>query len=351
MCPESGGVPQPRGPQGRRRLAGCLLWLVGWGPLAADPGADLTAALDRVSTPVPFALILERADGAVLAYHREGAPAQRTYESASTSKWVAAAVILRLVDQGKLSLADRPSRYLSFWPRPGTPLGDISLAQLLSFTSGLEKEPLTMNLGGADFFEVVDRIAELNKRPVHGPGEAFVYSATHLQVAGAMAVRATGLPDWASVFRAFCRETGLFPHSTFDLPSLSNPRLAGGMHWTAEDYLGFLRAFQGGQVLSPALRDQMVADQTAGVWQAKSPVADSLGEVWSYGFGLWREPGTDRVSSPGAYGAYPFWDRTRNYWGILARQGRLGSYPEGLAVERSVRPLIEAWARDGHPQP
>lgn len=328
------------------RLAlGILAWVGGLAPLVADPAADLTAALDRVSTSVPFALLLERADGEVFAYHRAGAPAGRVYESASTSKWVAAAVILRLVDQGKLALTDQPSRFLPDWPRPGSPLGDVTLTQLLSLTSGLEKEPLAMNLGGADFFQVVDRIADLNGRSAHRPGEAFFYSGTHLQVAGAMAVRASGLPDWASLFREFSRETGLFPHSSFDLPSASNPRLAGGMHWTAEDYLGFLRAFQAGAVISPSLRDQAVSDQTAGAQQAKSPVTDSLGEVWSYGFGLWREAGTDRVSSPGAYGAYPFWNRTQGYWGVLARQGRLGSYPEGLALERSVRRLIEAWAR------
>lgn len=333
------------GQRGSRLTFGILVWVVGLVPLVADPAADLTGALDRVSTPVPFALLLERADGTVFAYHREGAPAGRIYESASTSKWVAAAVILRLVDQGKLDLNDHPGRFLPSWPRPGTPLGDMTLAQLLSFTSGLEKEPLAMNLGGADFFAIVDRIADQNRRSAHGPGEAFFYSSTHLQVAGAMAVRASGFPDWASLFRVFRRETGLFPHSDFDLPSASNPRLAGGMHWTAEDYLGFLRAFQGGSVLSASLRELALADQTAGAQQAKSPVTDSLGEVLTYGFGLWRESGTDRVSSPGAYGAYPFWDRTQGYWGVLARQGRLGSYPEGLAVERSVRPLIEAWAR------
>jgi len=322
-----------------------LLWGGVAGAAAADPAADLTAALDGVSTPVPFALLLERSDGMVFEYHRAGAPAHRVYESASTSKWVAAAVILRLVDQGKLALTDVPSRYLTDWPRPGRPLGDLTLAQLLSFTSGLEKEPLAMNLGGANFFDVVGRIADQNKRPGHRPGEEFFYSSTHLQVAGAMAVRASGLPDWASVFGAFCRETGLFAHSSFDLPSASNPRLAGGMHWTAEDYLEFLRAFQAGKILSPPLRDLAVQDHTVGALMAKSPVTESLGEVWSYGFGLWREPGTDRVSSPGAYGAYPYWDRAQGYWGILARQGKLGSYPEGLAVERAVRPLVEAWAQ------
>jgi hypothetical protein len=39
----------------------------------------------------------------------------------------------------------------------------------------------------------------------------------------------------------------------------------------------------------------------------------------------------------------PFWDRSKDYFGIVARQGALGTFPNGIAIERSVRPDVEQW--------
>jgi len=76
-----------------------------------------------------------------------------------------------------------------------------------------------------------------------------------------------------------------------------------------------------------------------------------LGEDWHYGFGLWIEcaanpfdcPEVTTISSPGAYGAYPFMNRADDYFGIVARQGGLGTFPEGTAVYDSVAGLVEKW--------
>jgi hypothetical protein len=71
---------------------------------------------------------------------------------------------------------------------------------------------------------------------------------------------------------------------------------------------------------------------------------------------LWQEckgapysgvPGS-RVSSPGAYGAYPFWDRAHGYFGIVARQGAPGTYPEGIQIERAVEDDLNLWANAHH---
>ena len=50
-----------------------------------------------------------------------------------------------------------------------------------------------------------------------------------------------------------------------------------------------------------------------------------------------------RISSPGAYGAYPFWDRRLDVVGIVAREGALQTGFEGVSVERAVRAQVEAW--------
>jgi len=295
------------------------------------------AATDNTITKDPdFTLALEAADGHRFVYSHGNSSLETVYESASTSKWVAAAVILDLVDRGTLALDDEPSKWLPFWQAQG-----VTLAHLLSFTSGFSKEPLCINLKNADFADCVERAYDANVGVAPAPGSAFDYSSTHLQIAGLMAIRAAGAPSFAALFEDWQRRTGLFPSGAFDLPSLENPRLAGGMHWTGAEYLEFLRALNAGAILAPATRAAMLDNQRGAAKVIDSPTLDGIGQDWAYGFGNWLECPTalsadtfdcgsgHRNSSPGAYGAYPFIDFDHHYLGILARQGALGTFRDG----------------------
>lgn len=310
--------------------------------------------LSTESSSVDFSLLLNRSDGREFIFERGAATADTEYESASTSKWVSALLILRLVEKGFLKLSDKPQTWIPGWPVVASdPLYNITLQDLLSFTSGLQVEPTCLNLKAADFSSCVQSIANANAGNTIVPGSAFYYASTHLQVAGLMAVKAAGKSDWQALFSDFQTETGLFPTARYDLPSLNNPRLAGGMHWTGREYLDFLKAFKAGQLLNAQHMALMLTDYTAAAQISYSPVKESLNEEWHYGFGIWHECQNTqfncvagaRISSPGAYGAYPFWDKTADYVGILARQGTLGSYPEGIALVRAVQSDIERWAR------
>ena len=55
------------------------------------------------------------------------------------------------------------------------------------------------------------------------------------------------------------------------------------------------------------------------------------------------------LSSPGAYGAYPFVASDLRYSGLLAREGELGTFPEGIEIATGVRELSEAWTSCEHP--
>lgn len=311
---------------------------------------------DKLSTApasVDFSLLLNRSDGREFIFERGASTVNTEYESASTSKWVSAVIILRLVEKGFLKLTDKPQTWISDWPiAESDPLYNMTLQDLLSFTSGLQVEPPCLNAKTANFSSCVQSIANANTGKTIVPGSAFYYASTHLQVAGLMAIKAAGKTDWQALFSDFQTETGLFTLAEYDLPSLNNPRLAGGMHWTGREYLDFLKAFKAGQLLNAQYMDLMLTDYTATAQINYSPVTESLNEEWHYGFGLWHEcqstqfncvAGT-RMSSPGAYGAYPFWDKTADYVGMLARQGTLGSYPEGIALVRTVQRDIERWA-------
>lgn len=312
---------------------------------------QLRTALDAVNTDTDFTLMVESNNGTQFIHNHGSSTATTSYRSASTSKLVTASVILWLVDQSIISLDDHPQDYLDFWPTTGNHAA-IKLRHLLNFTSGLSNEPLCLNFAYANFSNCVESILD-NNSSIPMPGDEFYYASTHLQVAGLMAVRASGMNDWEQVFEFFKSETQLFANAFYDLPSSSNPRLAGGMHWQANEYLAFLRAIYKQQILSPALIDLMTSDQTSGANITYSPVKEGpLGLDWHYGFGQWIEcpiapfncTVTTRVSSAGAYGSYPFIDFEQQYFGIIAREGDLATGHEGYQLWAEVQSELAQWA-------
>jgi len=321
--------------------------------------AQMGTVLSQAASEVDFSFAVERRDGRRFTFNRGSSTLNTSYESKSASKLVSAVILMRLVEQGTLALSDQPQKYIEAWPiGGGDPLSGMTLAHLLSFTSGLTEDPACLNAGNADFEDCALNVADLNAGKGNVPGQAFFYASGHLQVAGLMAVRARGVANWQAIVAEFKSQTGLFPASHYDFPSLANPTLAGGMHFTGEDYMAFLKALRSGQLLNSASMAQLLADRTAGIPLVFSPIFSgigggaALGEDWHYGFGLWHEcrsatfncvAGT-RVSSPGALGTYPFWDISKNYSGIVVRAGAFGTTNTGIEIERSVRAAMEAWA-------
>lgn len=316
----------------------------------ADQMSEILAEAD---TNIDYTLYLETQDGANYTFSKGDSTISTTYESASTSKWVSAVIILRLVDQGILALDDRPQELIDNWAiDPSDTLYNITLANLLSFTSGLIEEPLCINLPGADFETCIKRIATLNAGNGKIPGVEFYYGSAHLQLAALMAIKAAGVNSWQDLFEDFQEQTGLFPNGAYDLPSAENPRLAGGMHWQGDEYADFIRAFFDGDLLSESTRANMMSDHTASAVIGKSPAVDAINQNWHYGFGIWLEcpheifdcDVTAYYSSPGAFGAYPFLNTELDYFGILARQGNLGTFREGKSVFSDVVDVAEQWA-------
>ena len=100
----------------------------------------MNATLAVVNTDADFSLVLESFDGRRYHYARGGATPARSYESASTSKWVSAAVILSLVDRGFLSLESRPrgvSRVLA--PAGRSPWASDHFAAALGLHLGFQR--------------------------------------------------------------------------------------------------------------------------------------------------------------------------------------------------------------------
>ncbi|MGH1467896.1 MAG: serine hydrolase [Bdellovibrionales bacterium] len=320
---------------------------------------DLNNSLTQATTDTDFSFYLEREDGKTYAYNRGGSTLNTTYESASTSKWVSAAIILWALDQTPgLTLTDIPSNHFTWSMPPTDPLYNTTLSQLLSFTSGLQEEAACLTLGfplktyNECINDLSGSIVSLNTGNGYSPNTSFYYSNSHLQVAGAMAVSSGSHTSWQDLFNAFQVSTGLFPNSSYNLPSITNARLAGGMSWTGSDYISFLKSLLHNTLLSTSTQNEMFKDHVENLPIAYSPAFTGLGEQWHYGYGTWLEcnnstfncSSIDYYSSPGAYGAYPFINFDKKFFGLIARQGALGTYVNGIALFRSVKSKAEEWA-------
>ncbi len=111
---------------------------------------------------------------------RDGAPVTPStqYRIGSITKTFVAVEVMRLRDEGRLDLADRIDRHL-----PDVPFGHVTIAQLLTHTSGLQAEtdgPWWERTAGGDWAHLIGSTPGL----VHTPGTRFHYSNVGFAVLG-----------------------------------------------------------------------------------------------------------------------------------------------------------------------
>ena len=239
---------------------------------------------------------------------------------ASATKWLSGAVIMRLVDRGELRLDMRVSELL---PEFTGQKGQVTLRQLLAFTSGLEPDPVC---AGRAAYTLATCTATIAAAPMTAaPGAQYRYGSGHLVVAARMAEVATGTP-FATLFAEELTEPLGMANTLF--LNTTNPNPAGSAISTLADYTRFLEVMwdfgvhDGERHLSTAAVQQMQRDQTAGApMVAASPIRKALGS--RYGLAQWFDvldpaTGAYEVSSPGAFGFHPWIDRERDLYGVYA---------------------------------
>ena len=201
--------------------------------------------LDEITTPREFSLQVGDADGTILTYTRGEVTPQTRHEIASASKWLASAAIMRLVERGELSLDDHPQDYIEWWTSdPEDPRSKITLAHLLSFTSGFGGSPLEVtcvNRARATLDECSREIYD-EFFLYEEPGETFYYGPAHMHFAALMAEGATG-KGWNDIFaEEVVMPLGMGQETLYTVASPEHPRIAGGISSNGEDYARFLRA-------------------------------------------------------------------------------------------------------------
>jgi CubicO group peptidase (beta-lactamase class C family) len=169
------------------------------------PGAVALVVRDGVpGEPVAVGEALRYADDAgTLLPPAERVPmrADTVFDVASLTKLFTATVVLGLVEDGTVSLADAVVRWLPEFSR-----SDVTLRQLLSHTSGL---PAHINLWERGSTVAECRTALLSTPLEGAPGTVFSYSCLGYITAGWLAEAATGIPLRQLVADRICGPLGL----------------------------------------------------------------------------------------------------------------------------------------------
>ena len=334
----------------------------GGGGAKPPPGGDSSARFDAVDAAMNAAYATHDVPIGLAVYDRDGVKVHelmlggfsgdQRVAIASASKLVSGVVLLRLVDQGLLTLDSTTAQVLGWsWAN-----GAITLRQLLSFTSGLHPNNACTGNPGTTLAECAEIISQA---PVLAPpATRYDYGSTHLHVAGRMAEVVTGTP-WNSVFAQQLGDPlGLSTEAqyyTFPRRAIgtSNPLLAGGLRMTMNEYAKVLRVvFAKGQApgtpqISSALFDEQSRQPYPGVTIGASP-AEANGSGFKYGLTTWLEcatpvTGCESLSSPGAFGFTPWIDRAAGYYAILGMettdvQGEVVNW--AVTLEQQLKPLI-----------
>ena len=218
----------------------------------------------------------------------------------SITKQFSAAVLLQLVDEGRVSLDDPISKYVAGLPEPG---GSATVRQVLNHTSGVQSYtgiPGWMTEAKTNRpYTTAEMIAEFKDMPSPTrPGAAWAYNNSGYVLVGAIIEKVTGKPWHEAVRERIAKPLGLATiRYGVEEPGIANmakgytlreagvapalkihmsvPHAAGALVGTVGDLAKWGEALHRGKVVKPASYAAMTA-----------PTRMPDGETVPYGFGL-----------------------------------------------------------------
>ena len=262
---------------------------------ASTPMRDFTGASTAAETQVRALVGEKKIPGAAVAvaagdrivWHqtfgvadlesKRGVTAHTRFRVGSVTKLITAAALMRLVEQGRLSLDDRVARYL-----PAFPHGEITLRQLAGHLSGIRHYSNDEFINTTHYANTIAALAKFAADPlIAPPGEKYLYSTYGYDVLGAVIEKVTGkrFDDAARMLvldPAGMSETSfadsLASAAAYDLDKtgprpavrvdLSDRLPAGALVTTARDLARFLIAMTGNRLLAEETVATMFTSQS-----------------------------------------------------------------------------------------
>lgn len=260
---------------------------------------------------------------------------------ASCSKWLTAALVMTYVDEGKLSLDDKVSKFLPHFTKYSK--GFITIRDCLAHLTGIESEPIRLirifldRKKYATLQEEVDDFAA-KKNIMANPGLEFRYSNIGLNIAGRV-LEVITRRGFEQLMQERITRPLMMRNTSFSSFSSVNP--SGGALSSASDYINFLSmilnkgVFNGKRILSEKSIALMQTPQTTASMIKYAPKA---AEGYNYGFGEWIQETDENgkatvVTSPGLFGTWPMVDNCRGYACIFFTKGILGEEKKDLYLD------------------
>jgi len=296
-------------------------------------------------------------------HHAYRVPMQKDtlFRMASNTKPVVATAVMMLAEDGRLSVDDAVAKHLPAFDNDKS--RGITIAQLLSHSSGLRIQPIFYPFADGDEVSLQAAVAKFGREgPAAPPGE-YSYSNAGYNTLGAIIEVVSGMPleaflkarlydplgmrdtlnhedpakleRMATVYRGRRSQDGKTVTFTQgftpgDAPDFPVIRASGGMISTAADYARFLELFRQRGVFEGKrlLKEETVAAMTAPRVKA--------GEDGAYGCG-WMVAPDGVYSHTGSDGTMAWIDPARQVVGMVLTQS-----PGGINPVREFRETISA---------
>ena len=285
------------------------LWIavaLGWTCVrgAADPVDDyVKAEMGRENIPGVSLAVLTggkptKVQGYGLANVELNVPVSpdTVFEIGSVTKQFTATLMMRLIEEGKLSLEDRVGKHLAGVPTSWT---NITLGHLLSHTSGITNYNSLSGFEVARRLTAVSFVKQISRHPLmFKPGEAWSYGNSAFNLAGYILEKVSGKTYWTLLDETIFKPAGMAQSRNRDpqaiIPNradgyefergqlihrdseLTDVFSAGAIVSTIPDLIKWVTALENDKIVSRASREAM--------W---TPMRLNDGRTVAYGLG-WR---------------------------------------------------------------
>jgi CubicO group peptidase (beta-lactamase class C family) len=258
---------------------------------------------------------------------------------ADASQWLTAALILKLVDEGRLSLDDKVSNYLPIFEKYGK--NYITLRHCLSHFTGIQAEPGVMGFfQKKKFASLQEEVESFAKKEIQtNPGTEFRYNNIGPKIAGRVAEVVMKKNFDQLIKQKLLNPLGMSKTSFSTLDGSAIDPFAGARS-IPNDYIKFLAmllhngSFNGKEILTEKSVKELRTIQTSPQNIKLTPKA---GNGLNYTLASWALESNDKDSSnlgtalscPGVIANWPVVDWCRNYvFMVFTKPGKEEQKPD-----------------------
>lgn len=272
---------------------------------------------------------------------------------ASSTKWVSAALILKILEKQKISLDLPIKKYLpsKLLKEIDPKIHELTFRKLLSFQSGLvENNKCTYS--PFRWMNTKKCSEKIMTNPEFRSAPGFEYNQMHMAVAGYI-IELIEKKQWNQIFQDEFKSLYSIKNSEVTYyaspkkrKGSQNPLIAGGLVLQPKTYLDFLQTlvdggkFKGKSYLSEQMINELHKDHfPSNNYKVYKTPFETSGDNPHYALGNWYE-GDDINSSGGAFGFYPWIDKKNRYYAIYVTEGNLREAMRSYKIVKNIRPLI-----------